>query len=113
VVGFAVTGQPGIIATFLSLIGGGLGMNAGSDFRFIARTPTRVLLYESSRVIGLPTRLVGALDPTSVTCSPSGPAMHLIIGDETHVMARQHVERLRRMLAISPIQLQGASEGHP
>ena len=45
------------------------------------------------------------------TCPPSGPAMHLIIGDETHVMARQHEERLRPMLAIAPMHLQGATEG--
>jgi hypothetical protein len=78
-----------------------------------SRTPTRVLLYESSRVIGLPTRLVGPLDPATVTCSPSGPAMHLSINEETHVMARQHAERLRRMLAIAPMHLQPATEGQP
>ena len=93
----AAIGQPLAVA-FLALIGGGLGMNVGSDFRFIARSPTRVLLYESSRVIGLPTELVRPVRPDEVSYAPSGPAMHLTVGGEVHVMARQHAARLRRML---------------
>ena len=93
----AAIGQPLAVA-FLALIGGGLGMNVGSDFRFIARSPTRVLLYESSRVIGLPTELVRPVHPDEVSYAPSGPAMHLTVGGEVHVMARQHAARLRRML---------------
>ena len=94
----AVTGSVGIFTAFGSLLGGGLGLNAGSDFRFIARSPTRVLLFESSRVIGLPTELVGDVAANSVTYASSGPALRLTIAGERHVMARQHADRLRRML---------------
>lgn len=94
----SVVGLPGLAACFMALIGAGLGLNAGSDFRFIARSPTRVLILESSRVIGLPTELVGAVEPASITFSPAGPAMRLMIRGEPHVMARQHLVRLERML---------------
>lgn len=94
----AVIGSPGLFLAFGVLIGGGLGLNAGSDFRFIGRSTTRVLLFESSRVIGLPTELVGEVDAAKVSCASSGPALRLTIGTEHHVMARQHAARLRRML---------------
>lgn len=93
---------PAFGASFGTLIGAGLGLNIGSDFRFIARSPSRVLLYESSRVVGLPTELARVVDPAQVTYAPSGPALHLTIGGEVHVMARQHAERLQRMLSTSP-----------
>lgn len=91
-------GSPGLLIVFGALIGGGLGLNAGSDFRFIARSATRVLLLESSRVIGLPTELVGEVAAESVTYASFGPALRLTIAGERHVMARQHAERLDRML---------------
>ena len=97
VIDHAVIGSTGIFAAFGFLIGGGLGLNAGSDFRFIARSPSRVLLFESSRVIGLPTQLVGSVDPAAVSFA-AGPALRLTIAGEQHVMARQHAERLQRML---------------
>ncbi len=93
-----VAGLPGILTAFGVLIGGGLGLNAGSDFRFIGRSATRIWLFESSRVIGLPTELVGEVDATAVTLASSGPALSLTIDGERHVMARQHAERLQRML---------------
>lgn len=97
----ALIGSPGIFTAFGVLIGGGLGLNVGSDFRFIARSPTRVLLFESSRVIGLPTELVREVPIDSVTYSPSVLTLRLMIGWERHVMARQHAERLERMLRAS------------
>jgi hypothetical protein len=103
--GWAATGSPGFVAFAFAFVSAGLGMNIGSDFRFIARSPTRVLLYESSRVIGLPTELVRSLDPAAVHCSPAGPALHLAIDGERHVMARQHATRLQRMLATTPAHL--------
>lgn len=93
-----VIGSPGLFVAFGALIGGGLGLNAGSDFRFIGRSANRVLLFESSRVIGLPTELVGEVRAAEVTLASSGPALRLTIGREQHVMARQHADRLRRML---------------
>jgi len=93
-----VAGSPGILAAFGVLIGGGLGLNAGSDFRFIGRSATRVLLFESSRVIGLPTELVGEVDASAVSFAPSGPVLRLTVNGERHVMARQHLGRLQRML---------------
>ena len=112
-IGLVAVGNPGLLAMFGALIGGGLGMNAGSDFRFIGRSPTRVLLFESSRVIGLPTELVRQVRPDEVTFRSSGPAVQLRIGEELHVMARQHAERLQRMLATVPLHLQETGEGRP
>ena len=100
----AVIGTPGLFTVFGVLIGGGLGLNAGSDFRFIGRTVTRVLLFESSRVIGLPTELVGEVDVDRVTYAPSGPALRLTIAGVRHVMARQHADRLQRMLDLTVTQ---------
>ena len=94
----AVIGTPGLFTVFGVLIGGGLGLNAGSDFRFIGRTPTRLLLFRSSHIIGLPTKLIGEVAVDTVTFAPSGPALRLMIAGERHVMARQHADRLARML---------------
>jgi hypothetical protein len=109
VTGFALDasiGSPGLATALGVLIGGGLGLNAGSDFRFIGRSPTRVLLFESSRIIGLPTKLVGEVAATTVTVASSGPALRLAIAGEQHVMARQHAARLDRMLhATTPVRL--------
>lgn len=98
----SVVGMPALAAVFAALIGAGLGLNIGSDFRFIARSPSRVLLYESSRVIGLPTELVRSVRPEDVRAVPAGPAMRLTVAGEAHVMARQHHARLQRMLATAP-----------
>ena len=89
----AVIGTPGLFTVF-----GGLGLNAGSDFRFIGRTPTRLLLFRSSHIIGLPTKLIGEVAVDTVTFAPSGPALRLMIAGERHVTARQHADRLARML---------------
>ncbi len=80
------------------IVGGGLGMNIGTDFRFIARTPSRVLLLDSSRVSAHPTRLVKAVAPSRVRVEPALVSADLYIDDELHVMARQHMTRLERML---------------
>jgi hypothetical protein len=80
------------------IVGGGLGMNIGTDFRFIARTPSRVLLLDSSRVSAHPTRLVKSVPPDRVRAVPALVSADLYIDDELHVMARQHVTRLERML---------------
>jgi hypothetical protein len=81
-----------------AIIFGGLGMNVGTDFRFIAATPTRVLLLDSSRVIAKPIRLVKAVPPSAVLASAAGVATNLDIDGEMHVMARQQHTRLERML---------------
>ena len=99
--GWAITGF-GFLPFAASFVCGGLGMNIGSDFRFIARTPTRLLLMDSSRVIGLPTSVLREFDPAKVTVTSAGPAMHLLAGGQVHAMARQHTERLQRMLTIAP-----------
>lgn len=81
-----------------AIIFGGLGMNIGTDFRFIAATPTRVLLLDSSRVIAKPIRLVKSVAPAAVHTTPAGVATNLDIDGEAHVMARQQHARLERML---------------
>ena len=81
-----------------AIIGGGLGMNIGTDFRCIARTPTRVLLLDSSRVNARPVRVVRAIAPTEVHPEPARITVNLGIDGEAHVMARQQLPRLERML---------------
>lgn len=116
----AVIGTPGLFTVFGVLIGGGLGLNAGSDFRFIGRSMTRVLLFESSRVIGLPTELVGEVAAHTVTHAPAGPTLRLTIGGVRHVTARQHTDRIARMLqttatttATTPPHPSTLTEGSP
>ena len=99
--GYGITGL-GFLPFAASFVCGGLGMNIGSDFRFLARTPTRLLLMDSSRVIGLPTSVLREIDPAKVTVTSAGPAMHLFAGGQVHAMARQHTERLQRMLTTAP-----------
>jgi hypothetical protein len=81
-----------------AIVGGGLGMNIGTDFRFIARTPSRVLLLDSSRVSAYPTQLVKSVAPDRVRYEPAIVSANLSIDGEAHVMARQHITRLQRML---------------
>jgi hypothetical protein len=97
-IGFAITGTAGFFAFSGALIGFGLGMNIGTDFRFIARTPTRVLLIDSSRVIARPTHLVKAVAPERVTWRTRIVSADLDIDGEAHLMARQQIPRLQRML---------------
>ncbi len=97
-IGFGATGQPGFFAFAGALVGFGLGMNIGTDFRFIARTPTRVLLLDSSRVIAKPTHLVAAVQPDAVVATPRIVSADLTIDGERHVMARHQMPRLERML---------------
>lgn len=78
------------------IVGGGLGMNIGTDFRFIARTPSRMLLLDSSRVSAHPTRVVKTVQ--SVRVEPAVVSADLYLDEELHVMARQHMARLERML---------------
>ncbi len=59
-------GAPWLLAVPIAGVGAGFGMNAGTEFRFIARTPTRLLLIASSRVIAKPTRVLKELAPGQV-----------------------------------------------
>jgi hypothetical protein len=99
-VGLAVDRGAWFFAVSGAIVGGGLGMNIGTDFRFIARTPSRVLLLDSSRVSAHPTRLVKAVAPARVHAERAIVTADLFIDDEAHVMARQHLTRLERMLAF-------------
>jgi hypothetical protein len=98
--GLAVDRGAWFFAVSGAIVGGGLGMNIGTDFRFIARTPSRVLLLDSSRVSAHPTRLVKSVSPGHVHAEPAAVTATLFIDDEAHVMARQHLTRLERMLAF-------------
>lgn len=96
VVSLAV-GAPWLLAVPVAGIGVGFGMNAGTEFRFIARTPTRLLLLSSSRVIAKPTRVVKELRPSAVDVTGRGFTRTLLLDGEPHVMAAQHDQRLDRM----------------
>ena len=103
-IGFAVAlvaslavGAPWFLALPIAGIGGGFGMNAGTDFRFIARTPTRLLLLASSRVIAKPTRVIRELAPAQVSMTGRWFTRTLLLDGEPHVMATQQAPRLDRM----------------
>lgn len=96
VVSLAV-GAPWVLAIPIAGIGAGFGMNVGTDFRFIARTPTRLLLLASSRVIAKPTRVLKDLLPAAVVAKGRGFTRTLLLDGEPHVMAAQHTRRLDRM----------------
>lgn len=77
----------------------GLGMNVGSDFEFLAITPSRLLLVHSSRIIAHPVRVALELAATQVHWTTSGPFMRVVVdGDRGYVTSRQNSQRLQRML---------------
>ncbi len=100
--GFVVGTAAHHLVLFLTLSCGGvlagLGMNVGSDFEFLARTPSRLLLVGSSRVIAHPVRIERELDPAAVRATTLGPFLRISIDDHHCVTSRQHQERLERML---------------
>ncbi|MDP2290260.1 MAG: hypothetical protein Q8M22_03685 [Actinomycetota bacterium] len=96
-VGSRAFGAPWVLAVPIACIGGGFGMNVGCDFRFIARTPTRLLLMSSSRVIARPTGIIKQLAPHQVAVRGRGLARTLVLDGEAHVLAGQQVHRLERM----------------
>jgi hypothetical protein len=101
-VGSSAAGAPWILAVPIGFIGGGFGMNVGSDFRFVVRTPTRLLLLGSSRVIASPTEVLATIDPSTVRISGRGVARMVALAGEQHVMAAVHTGRLARMLPLPP-----------
>ncbi|MBI4934960.1 MAG: hypothetical protein HY828_13850 [Actinobacteria bacterium] len=96
VVGMAIGQAVWFFALSGVIVGGGLGMNVGTDFRFIARTPSQMLLLDSSRVSAHPTRVVKTVN--AVRVEPAVVSADLYLDEELHVMARQHLTRLERML---------------
>ena len=77
----------------------GLGMNVGSDFRFIAITTSRLLLVDSSRIIAHPVRSVRQVRPDAITSTTKGLIMRVTIeGEGGYVTSRQNHDRLQRML---------------
>jgi hypothetical protein len=100
-VGIAVgRGQWFFVASF-ALVLGGLGMNVGADFCFLALTPSRLLLVDSSRVIAQPVRKAVALPPGAVSYRSAGPFLHVVIDGRPCLTSRSNRERLERMLAAS------------
>lgn len=95
--GSLAVGAPWVLTVPIACIGGGFGMNVGCDFRFIARTPTRLLLMSSSRVIARPTGIIKQLAPNQVAVRGRGFARTLMLDGEAHVLAGQQVQRLERM----------------
>lgn len=96
-VGSRAVGAPWVLAVPIACIGGGFGANAGCDFRFIARTPTRLLLMSSSRVIARPTGIIRQLAPHEVSVRGRGLTRTLLLDGEPHVLAGQQAQRLERM----------------
>ncbi|MDO8392240.1 MAG: hypothetical protein Q7V57_17340 [Actinomycetota bacterium] len=101
--GYAAGTLIGGYALFLALscagVLAGLGMNVGSDFEFVALTPSRLLLVQSSRVIAHPTRVTRELDPAAVRWTTWGPLLRLDLGDHRCLTSSGNGTRLQRMLS--------------
>ena len=76
----------------------GFGMNITTDFRLLARTASRVLLLDASRVNAKPTRVATGVGTGQVEVLPRTLWADVTIRAEAHVMARHQVARLQRML---------------
>ena len=98
-IGAAVGNWQWFFVASLGLVLGGLGMNVGADFCFLALTPSRLLLVDSSRVIARPVRAAIAMRPSAVTYRSSGPFLHVEIGGRPCLTSRSNLTRLERMLA--------------
>ena len=105
-------GAPWVLAVPIAGIGAGFGMNAGTEFRFVARTPTRLLLLASSRVIAKPTRVLKELAPRQVVVKGRGFTRSLILDGEPHLMAAQQSQRLERMCTSETVSGQASSPLH-
>lgn len=98
-VGAAVGTWQWFFVASAALVLGGLGMNVGADFCFLALTPSRLLLVDSSRVIAQPVRRAVALRPGAVTHHAAGPFLHVVIDGRPCLTSRSNQQRLERMLA--------------
>ena len=78
--------------------GGGLGLNLGTDFRFLARTAGGLVVLESSRTAAWPVRSAGPVDANRLHARRRGVWLTMQIGAEPHWMARTHHARVGRML---------------
>lgn len=85
-------------APSLAFVGMGFGMNVTTDFRLLARTASRVLLLDASRVNAKPTRVATGVGTGQVEVLPRVLWADVTIRAEAHVMARHQVARLERML---------------
>lgn len=103
--GYVIGAMIGGFTLFLALscagVLAGLGMNVGSDFEFVALTPSRLLLVQSSRVIAHPTRIARELNPAGVRWTTWGPLLRLDLGDHRCLTSRGNGDRLQRMLQSS------------
>lgn len=79
--------------------GGGLGLNLGTDFRFLARTAGRLVVLESSRAAAWPVATAGDVDPEALRTERRGVWLTMQIGGEPHWTARSHHARVERMAA--------------
>jgi len=99
VVGSIVGGFQLFLALSFAGVLAGLGMNVGSDFEFVALTPSRLLLVESSRVIAHPTRITRELEPGLVRWNTLGPFLRLDLGDHRCLTSSGNDTRLQRMIS--------------
>ena len=109
VVGIALGTVPfgGLTAmTAIGLVaGGGLGLNLGTDFRFLARTTQRLVVLESSRAAAWPRAVAGAVDHDRLDATRRGVWLVMHIDGEQHWTARSHHARVARMVTgLAPAQ---------
>lgn len=81
------------------IAGGGLGLNLGTDFRFLALTDRRLVALESSRAAAWPRQASGTVDPHSLRAEARGVWTTMTIEGRPHWTARTHRARVARMVA--------------
>jgi len=81
------------------IAGGGLGLNLGTDFRFLALTDRRLVAIESSRAAAWPRQCSGTVDPQTLCAEGRGIWTTMTIEGRPHWTARAHRARVARMVA--------------
>jgi len=98
-VGIAVGRWEWFFVVSFAIVLTGLGMNVGADFCFLALSPSRLLLVDSSRVVARPARRAAPLSPGAVTHHAAGPFLHVVVDGRPCLTSRSNLQRLERMLA--------------
>jgi hypothetical protein len=100
--GLLVPVAPWFFAPSLAFVGMGLGMNLRSQWRVVARTSSRLLLLDASSVDARPTAVANGLRIEQLTVTPHRFWATMTIDGRPHIMTRQHLPRLQRMLDLPP-----------
>ena len=81
------------------IVFGGLGMNVGIDFYFLALSPSGLYLVDSSRVTPKPVRKAVHVARGAIGQRPGPMMSRLTIGGREYIAGARYRDRLQRMLA--------------